>query len=75
MSVPELTLLFVVGLLVLGPERLPRVARQAGRWLRTARRTANQLRYQLEREVTLADSKKSREPSAQKAREAREERE
>jgi sec-independent protein translocase protein TatB len=60
----ELVVLFVIGLLILGPERLPRVATQIGRWVGKARRTANQLRYQLERELALADiedKKKERE--------------
>lgn len=52
---PELVLLFVIGLLILGPERLPRVATQIGRWVGKARRTANQLRYQMEREIALAE--------------------
>lgn len=54
----ELVVLFVIGLLILGPERLPRVASQIGRWVGRARRTANQLRYQLEREIALADIEK-----------------
>lgn len=58
-SVPELTLLFIIGLLVLGPEKLPRVATQIGRWVGRARRTANQLRYQLEREIALSDLQKT----------------
>lgn len=54
----ELIVLFIIGLLILGPERLPRVASQIGRWVGRARRTANQLRYQLEREIALADIEK-----------------
>jgi sec-independent protein translocase protein TatB len=56
----ELILLFVIGLLILGPDRLPRVASQIGRWVGRARRTANQLRYQLERELALAEQDKAR---------------
>lgn len=51
--------MFIIGLLILGPERLPRVASKVGRWIGKARRTANQLRYQLEREIALADLQKS----------------
>ena len=63
----ELLLLFVIGLLILGPERLPRVAAQLGRWIGKARRTANQLRFQMEREIALADierARKDRKPDA-----------
>lgn len=51
----ELVLLFVIGLLILGPERLPRVAAKLGRWVGRARRTATQLRMQFEREMTMQD--------------------
>jgi len=66
-GIQELVLLFVIGLLILGPERLPRVASQIGRWVGRARRTANQLRYQLEREIALADIEKSVNSSGSKS--------
>lgn len=49
----ELVLIFGLGLMILGPERLPRVAAQFGRWINKARRTAIHLRRQLERELEL----------------------
>jgi sec-independent protein translocase protein TatB len=54
-GLPELVLVFVLALLILGPERLPRVATQIGRWIGKARRTATQLRRQLEREIELEE--------------------
>src|SRR5262250_1033999 len=51
----ELILLFVIGMLVLGPQRLPKVAAEIGKWIGRARRTANELRRQLEREIALND--------------------
>jgi len=51
MSVEEMAVLFLVGLLVLGPRELTRVARQLGGWVGRARRTAMELRRQLEREI------------------------
>lgn len=55
MSFPELAVVFVIGLLVLGPSRLPRAAREVGRWIGRARRTTNELRYLLEREMSAID--------------------
>jgi Tat protein translocase TatB subunit len=56
----ELILLFVIGLLVLGPERLPKVANVLGKWIGRARRTASHLRHQLEREIALAELEERR---------------
>ena len=47
----ELLVVFVIALLVLGPERLPKVVRQVGYWTGRARSTFNNLRYELEREA------------------------
>lgn len=49
----ELVLIAVIGLVVLGPQRLPKVAGEIGRWIGRARRTVADLRRQLEREAEL----------------------
>lgn len=49
----ELILVFLIGLIVLGPERLPRVANQLGTWLGQARRMSRALKRQLEDELNL----------------------
>jgi sec-independent protein translocase protein TatB len=58
----ELVLLFIIGLLVLGPQRLPKVAAEIGKWVGRARRTATQLRRQLEREIELDEVIKPKPP-------------
>src|SRR6185436_18204125 len=54
-SFPEFVLVAVIGLLVLGPQKLPKVAAEIGKWVGRARRTAAELRRQLEREIELND--------------------
>ncbi len=49
----EFLLLCVIGLLILGPERLPRVARQIGGWVGKARRMTRSLQRQLEEELDV----------------------
>lgn len=56
----EIVVIFGLGLMVLGPEKLSRIAAQLGRWVGRARRTASQLRYQLEREIDLGDKPRPR---------------
>lgn len=56
----EIALIFVLALIVLGPEKLPRVASQVGRWIGRARGMARQFREQLEEEVNLEEARKSR---------------
>jgi Tat protein translocase TatB subunit len=48
----EILLTSVIALVVLGPERLPKVARQVGNWMGRARAMARQLTEQLDREVS-----------------------
>jgi sec-independent protein translocase protein TatB len=49
----ELLLISVIALVVLGPERLPKLVGQVGRWVGKARAMARQFREQLESEVNL----------------------
>lgn len=58
-SFPELIILAVVALLVLGPERLPRAAQFAGLWVRRARAHWHEVKMQFERELADEELKKS----------------
>jgi sec-independent protein translocase protein TatB len=51
----EILLTSAIALIVLGPEKLPKVARQVGNWVGRARAMARQLTEQLEREVSSAE--------------------
>lgn len=46
----EILFIMVVALVVIGPERLPGVARQLGRWIGTAKRFVSNIKSDLERE-------------------------
>ncbi len=58
----ELAVTFVVGLLVLGPERLPGVARQLGQWAGKARHMARLLTTQLQDEMNAVDPRRIMDP-------------
>jgi len=49
----ELVILFGLGLVILGPERLPKVAMQVGNWAGQARRMARTLTTQMKEELDL----------------------
>jgi Tat protein translocase TatB subunit len=55
----EILLTSAIALIVLGPERLPKVARQVGNWMGRARAMARQLSEQLEREVSAEELMKA----------------
>ncbi len=48
---PELVVIFIVALLVLGPERLPEVARGLAKWVNEFRRAADELKKELGADV------------------------
>ena len=50
---PELLLVSVVILLVLGPERLPEALRNLGLWLGRARRSFSRVKTEIEREIGM----------------------
>ena len=58
----EVLVIFVLALVVLGPEKLPRVAAQVGRWIGRARGMARQFREQLEEEVNLEEARRAQPP-------------
>ena len=64
----ELIILFVIGLIVLGPERLPRVANQLGGWIGQARRMTRIMKQQLEDELDLEKELSIKPPALQTPR-------
>ncbi len=61
----ELILLLVIGLIVLGPRRLPEIANTVGGWIGQARRMTRVLRRQLEEELRLDEKPAIKPPPAQ----------
>ncbi|SDX38294.1 sec-independent protein translocase protein TatB [Allochromatium warmingii] len=54
----ELILVAIVALVVIGPERLPRAARVAGKWVGHARRTLSNVKHEIDRELKAEELKK-----------------
>ncbi len=54
----EIVLVLVVALLVVGPERLPGLARQVGLWVGKAKRFVSSVRSDIERELEAEELKK-----------------
>jgi sec-independent protein translocase protein TatB len=54
-SFGELAVIGAVALVVLGPERLPKVARTVGDWVGKAQRYVNQVKTDINREMELSE--------------------
>lgn len=55
----ELVLVGLIALLVFGPERLPRVAREAALWIRKARSVVSSVKEEINHELELQDIQQS----------------
>ncbi|HEX6639386.1 MAG TPA: Sec-independent protein translocase protein TatB [Steroidobacteraceae bacterium] len=69
----ELLLIFALALLVLGPQKLPKLAQQIGRWVGRARAMARQFRDQLEEEAHNLETKMTVDPGIDTSLETRKE--
>ena len=66
-SFGELAVIGTVALVVLGPERLPKVARTVGEWVGKAQRYVSQVKSDIKREMELAELTKLQEEARQAA--------
>lgn len=60
----ELIIIAVVGLVVIGPERLPGVARNVGKWVGRTRRFVTQVKSDIDREMKQEDLRQALERDA-----------
>lgn len=58
----ELIILLLIGLVVLGPKRLPQIANQLGSWIGQARRMTRAMKRQLEDELNLDENFQPKAP-------------
>ena len=63
----EILLLLVIGLIVLGPKRLPEIATKVGGWVGQARRMTRVMKRQLEEELSLDDTPSIKPPTSHTA--------
>lgn len=55
----ELALIGIVALLVIGPDRLPTVAKTAGKWVGRARRFVSNVKQDIDQEIQAEELKKA----------------
>lgn len=72
-SFTEMLVIAAVALVVIGPERLPKVARQAGQWMAKMRRYVDDVKSDFNRQVELTELKKLKGQVEDAAREVQSE--
>src|SRR5690606_9821494 len=68
----ELVMIGLVALIVVGPEKLPRLARTAGRWVAQARRMAANVRAEIESELAMEEIRRAAQETASPLRDVAE---
>lgn len=66
----EIVMIALLALIVLGPEKLPKLAAKLGHWTGRARTMARNLRMQLEQEVSYEDLLKQKQAAEDALRQA-----
>ncbi len=63
----ELSIIAIVALVVIGPERLPKVARTAGHWIGRGRRFVASVKADIDKEIKADELKKILDEQVKKA--------
>jgi len=69
----ELSLIFLLALVVFGPERLPGLARSVGLWVGKARAVMRNFSEQIERELAVEEMRRNAAPKAEKPADGKDE--
>jgi len=57
-SVPDVLVVSILALLLFGPDRLPKIMRQAGRFMREVQNTSHSFVAEMERAADVADEQR-----------------
>lgn len=65
-SVPDILVVSILALLLFGPDRLPKMMRQAGRFMRDVQNTSHSFVAEMERAADLSDPPEAPQPPLEK---------